>query len=83
MVGHKILDACANAQGAGTRAYVLHAVQGFGALARTVFASAAAAARVRQRRRGRPGQRMGLPLKVTGGGGRQRAHSTAAAPALV
>ena len=52
VVGHKVLDACANAHGAGARADVLQAVQEFGALARTVFAyrrsrrsGAAAAAR--------------------------------------
>ena len=38
VVGHKVLDACANAHGAGARADVLQVVQEFGALARTVFA---------------------------------------------
>ena len=38
VVGHKVLDACANAHGAGARADVLQAVQEFGTLARTVFA---------------------------------------------
>ena len=37
MVGHKVLDACANGKGAGSRADVLQAVQKFGNLARTVF----------------------------------------------
>ena len=38
VVGHKGLDACANAHGAGACVDVLQAVQEFGALARKVFA---------------------------------------------
>ena len=67
VVGHKVLDACANAHGAGARADVLQAVQEFGALARTVFAhsrsrrsGAAAAARATR-------IADGLPLEDAGG----------------
>ena len=38
MVDNKVLDLFANAQGAGTRADILQAVQEFGTLARSVFA---------------------------------------------
>ena len=67
VVGHKVLDACANAHGTGAQADVLQAVQDFGALARTVFAysrsrrsggaAAARATRIAD----------GLPLEDAGG----------------
>ena len=73
---HKVLDACANAHGAGVRADVLQAVQEFGTLARTVFAysrgrrsGAAAAARTTR-------IADGLPLEDAGGGGRWAAASS-------
>ena len=68
VVGHKILDACVNAQGAGARIDVPQAVQEFGALVRAMFAyrrsrcpGAAAAARATR-------IADGLALEVLGGG---------------
>ena len=67
VIGHKIFDVCANAQGASARAEVVQGVQEFGALARTGFvysrsrrsdaAVAARATRISD----------GLPLEVAGG----------------
>ena len=66
VVGRRVLNACANAQGVGARADVVQAEQEFGALARTVFVcsrsrrSGAAAAAITARLAD------GLPLEVAG-----------------